>query len=154
MQYYPRCHLAFTADPCTHQDTDISPATDVCQHVAEYSVSPHFTAPSAAHLTICFSPDSQHPRLSVKASLPLSPHQRFIYEVFCSIAPFQPLVNIKRYVLPFFRLYPACFYKGGITGPTRSGAIHCVSAASCDRIRCCLHRCPPDTAIQTDCTPG
>ena len=36
------------------------------------------TAPSAVHLTTCFSPDSQQHRLSVKASLPLSPLQRFI----------------------------------------------------------------------------
>ena len=39
----------------------------------------HLTAPSAAHLTTCFSPDSQHHRLSVKASLPLSPLQRFSF---------------------------------------------------------------------------
>ena len=38
----------------------------------------HLTAPSAVHLTTCFLPDSQHRRLSVKASLPLSPLQRFI----------------------------------------------------------------------------
>ena len=37
----------------------------------------HLTAPFAVHLTTCFSPDSQHHRLSVKASLPLSPLQRF-----------------------------------------------------------------------------
>lgn len=37
----------------------------------------HLTAPSAVHLTTCFLPDSQHRRLSVKASLPLSPLQRF-----------------------------------------------------------------------------
>ena len=37
----------------------------------------HLTAPSAVHLTTCFSPGSQLPRLSVKASLPLSPLQRF-----------------------------------------------------------------------------
>ena len=33
--------------------------------------------PSAVHLIACFLPDSQHRRLSVKASLPLSPPQRF-----------------------------------------------------------------------------
>ena len=38
---------------------------------------PHLTAPSAVHLTTCFSPDSQRRGLSVQASLPLSPHQRF-----------------------------------------------------------------------------
>ena len=35
------------------------------------------TAPSAVHLTTCFSPDSHLHGLSVKASLPLSPLQRF-----------------------------------------------------------------------------
>ena len=38
---------------------------------------PHLTAPSAVHLTTCFLPDSQHHRLSVRASLPLSPPHRF-----------------------------------------------------------------------------
>ncbi|MBR2593019.1 MAG: hypothetical protein IKD83_00130, partial [Firmicutes bacterium] len=49
-------------------------------NVAEYSEKCTFfplTAPSAVHLAACFLPDSQHRRLSVKASLPLSPHQRF-----------------------------------------------------------------------------
>ena len=51
--------------------------TSAC-NVAEYFVkSSHLTAPSAVHLTTCFSPDSQHRRLSVEASLPLSPLQRF-----------------------------------------------------------------------------
>ena len=41
------------------------------------------TAPSAVHLTMCFLPDSHPRRLSVKASLPLSPHQRFsLYAIF------------------------------------------------------------------------
>lgn len=50
--------------------------TSAC-NVAEYFVKSHLTAPSAVHLTTCFLPDSQHHRLSVKASLPLSPLQRF-----------------------------------------------------------------------------
>ncbi len=45
--------------------------------IAAYAMIVHLTAPSAVHLTTCFLPGSQHPRLSVKASLPLSPHQRF-----------------------------------------------------------------------------
>ena len=54
----------------------------------------HLTAPSAVHLTTCFLPDSQHRRLSVKASLPLSPLQRFIYYWFFSIVtPLCALVN-------------------------------------------------------------
>lgn len=36
-----------------------------------------FPAPSAVHLILCFLPASQHRRLSVKASRPLSPLQRF-----------------------------------------------------------------------------
>lgn len=32
----PRCHLASRYDPCPLRDTCISPATDVCPHVAEY----------------------------------------------------------------------------------------------------------------------
>ncbi|MEE0547390.1 MAG: hypothetical protein UC390_06610, partial [Peptococcaceae bacterium] len=37
----------------------------------------HLTAPSAVHLTTCFSPDSQQHGFSVQASSPLSPPQRF-----------------------------------------------------------------------------
>lgn len=75
-------------DPCTQQDTNISPATDVCPHVAEYFAKSHLTAPSAVHLTACFLPASQHRRLSVKASLTLSPLQRFsmLNFLYCSIA--------------------------------------------------------------------
>ena len=50
--------------------------TSAC-NVAEYFVKSHLTAPSAVHLTTCFLPDSQQHRLSVKASLPLYPLQRF-----------------------------------------------------------------------------
>ena len=49
--------------------------------------NPHLTAPSAVHLTTCFLPASQHRRLSVKASLPLSPLQRF------EISNFSPLYH-------------------------------------------------------------
>ena len=52
-------------------------AIDVAYNVAEYSGFFHLTAPSAVHLTTCFTPDSQHHRLSVMALLPLSPLQRF-----------------------------------------------------------------------------
>ena len=46
------------------------------------------TAPSAVHLTTCFSPDSQHCGLSVEALLPLSPLQRFnLFNYGCSITP-------------------------------------------------------------------
>ena len=48
--------------------------TSAC-NVAEYFVKSHLTAPSAVHLTTCFLPDSQQHRLSVKASLSLSPRK-------------------------------------------------------------------------------
>ena len=75
-------------DPCAQRDTNISPATDVCPHVAEYFAKSHLTAPSAVHLTARFLPASQHRRLSVKASLTLSPLQRFsmLNFLYCSIA--------------------------------------------------------------------
>ena len=34
---FPRCHLDSWNFPCTLRDTIISPATDVCLHVTEYS---------------------------------------------------------------------------------------------------------------------
>ena len=51
----------------TLRDTNISPATDACLCVTEYSGSPLLTVPSAVHLTNCFMPGFQHPRLSVMA---------------------------------------------------------------------------------------
>ena len=41
------------------------------------SASAPLTAPSAVHLPVCFLPDFQRRRLSVKASPTLSPRQRF-----------------------------------------------------------------------------
>ena len=61
--------------------------------VAEYFGKIHLTAPSAVHLTTCFLFGSQHPELSVKASLPLSPLQRFDYLVFYIIFPLTYLVK-------------------------------------------------------------
>ena len=63
--------------------------------VAEYFGKTHLTAPSAVHLTTCFLPDSQHRRLSVKASLPLSPLQRFKYSIIHIIRRTICCVNIK-----------------------------------------------------------
>ena len=54
-------------------------------YVAEYSVLKHLTAPSAVHLTACFSPDSHPRRLSVEASLQLSPHQRFKWIIYSAV---------------------------------------------------------------------
>ena len=53
---------------CSLKDTNISRTTNVCPYVAEYSVPvAHLTTPSAVHLIICVSPDSQQRGLSVEA---------------------------------------------------------------------------------------
>lgn len=57
---------------------------------SQNTLTNHFTAPSAVHLTICFVPGSQHPGFSVGASLPLSPLQRF------------NLLNLKKEYHTFF----------------------------------------------------
>ena len=62
--------------------------------VAEYFGKSHLTAPSAVHLTTCFLPDSQHHRLSVKASLPLSPLQRFEILNLLYYTPVIPTLSI------------------------------------------------------------
>lgn len=76
---FPRCHLDSWNFPCTLRDTIISPATDVCLHVTEYSASPPLTVPSVVHLIVCVLPGSQPPGLSVSAPLFLSPLQRFVF---------------------------------------------------------------------------
>ena len=64
-------------------------------HTSQNTRPKSLTAPSAVHLTTCFSPDSQHHGFSVEASLPLSPHQRFGVFTFVrrSIAPRIFIVN-------------------------------------------------------------
>jgi len=57
----------------------------------------HLTAPSAAHLTTCFLPDSQRRRLSVRALLPLLPLHRFKelnYSIFRIISRRSGVVNV------------------------------------------------------------
>ncbi len=79
VRHYPRCHLDSRHDPCScriptyprHLYACLQRRRILCEDDS------HLTAPSAVHLTTCFSPDSQLHRLSVKASLPLSPLQRF-----------------------------------------------------------------------------
>ena len=81
--YVPRCHLDSRGKPCSLKDTVISLADNACHLRCRIlgdecmKTTSLLTAPSAVHLTTCFSPESQHLRLSVKASLPLSPHHRF-----------------------------------------------------------------------------
>ncbi len=68
-----------------------------CRILCEKS---HLTAPSVVHLTICFLPDSQHHRLSVKALLPLSPLQQFsIIKLIFIISPLYAIVNICNNIL-------------------------------------------------------
>ena len=60
--------LRSRAAPCSQRDTNISLANDVClQRRRILCDGSHLTAPSAAHLTTCFRPGSQRPRLSVQA---------------------------------------------------------------------------------------
>ena len=64
----------------------------------------HLTAPSAVHLTTCFLPDSQHHRFSVKASLPLSPLQRFEVLNYLLLYSRLPALSIGMYrLLQIFR---------------------------------------------------
>ena len=78
--------------------------TSAC-NVAEYFVKSHLTAPSAVHLTTCFSPDSQHHRLSVKALLPLSPLQRFsVLTLFPNVSHLHCAVNRANLIFPIHDL--------------------------------------------------
>ncbi len=76
---YPRCHLDSRRWTCACMDTNISPTTDVCRHVAEYweKKASLLTAPSAVHLQDGFRSGSQLPGLSVRSYHALSPLQRF-----------------------------------------------------------------------------
>ena len=57
--------------------------TNIPRQLTYAHTSQLFTAPSAAHLTNCFSPGSQHPGFSVQAYPPLLPLHRFkLIEVF------------------------------------------------------------------------
>ena len=65
------------------------------------------TVPSAVHLTTCFSPDSQHHRLSVKASLPLSPLQQFD-KLYVIKSDYRTNIFICQ-VIFFMQIYPKQF---------------------------------------------
>ena len=98
IQHYPRYHLASQVlHLCPQQDTNISPANHVCLQRRSIlrPAKAVFPAPSAVHLTSRVSPGSQLPKLSVKASLPLSPLQRF------------EVLNCPKYTTPLPRCQPA-----------------------------------------------
>ncbi len=94
VRHDPRCHLAFMGETHALSGIPAYPRQLTYAYTLQNTLwKSHFTAPSAVHLTICFLPDSQHRRLSVKASLPLSPPQRFailnyfiIYHTVCSLS--------------------------------------------------------------------
>ena len=100
----PRCHLASRPSRalCGIQP---DPRQLTYAHTSQYTWLAPFPAPSAAHLTMCFSPNSQHRGFSVQASLPLFPRQRFIYLTECSIPWFftgsqAPFTDIPGYPPP------------------------------------------------------
>ena len=74
---YPRCHLASRLSRALCGiPTYPRPLTQALRRRILRG-TPLLTAPSAVHLTICFTPDSQQRGLSVVASSPLSPLQQF-----------------------------------------------------------------------------
>ena len=80
---------------------------------------PGLTTPSAVHLTTCFSPDSQQHGISVQASSPLSPPQRFNlfkYSVVYFVCQYFFYDIFFRTILSFVYLW--CYFDGmeGIGG--------------------------------------
>ena len=95
--HYPRCHLDSQERPCalsrvpTHsRQLTYANTSQNTQH----GKTTLLTAPSTVHLTTCFLPDSQHHRFSVKASLPLSPSQRFMNIQFFTLYHYRFTLSI------------------------------------------------------------
>ena len=75
---YPRCHLALRHCRTLYEiPAYLGQLTYVL--TSQNTGLALFPAPSAVHLTNSFSPISQQRGLSVQASSPLSPHQRFLF---------------------------------------------------------------------------
>ncbi len=89
------------------KDTDISPTTDVCPHVAEYSAeNPHLTAPSAGHLTTCFLPDSHLAQVLCKGIIAvISASTVCLYYFFHIIAPIKQFVNTVNHIFLILMKY-------------------------------------------------
>lgn len=94
----PRCHLGSRPKPYSQRDTDISPATDVCPHVAEYSAKRLSPRPQRPILQPASRFGSQPPELSARAQLLLLPLQRFNW--FYSIAKI--ILRPRKFVKRFF----------------------------------------------------
>ena len=77
--------------------------------------APRLTAPSAVHLTMCFLPDSQLRRLSVKASLPLSPLQRFRVCDCLTVADYTRAVIVCQQFFCLHSTRPSCFPASAFT---------------------------------------
>ena len=116
---YPRCHLDSRQWRRALSRVPTYPRQLTYAHTSQNTWPKSLTAPSAVHLTTCFLPDSQHRRLSVKASLPLSPLQRFgllkydriiashyyAIKIFCALWKnicYLPVPNRMEIVVPLF----------------------------------------------------
>ena len=76
--FYSRCHLDSRLSRALSGILTYPRQLTHAHALQNTQVSP-LTAPSAVHLTNCFTPDSQQRRLSVLAYSPLSPLQRFLF---------------------------------------------------------------------------
>ena len=74
---YPRCHLDSQHTLRRLAGYQHTPGNSRIPTRYRILRKIRFPVPSVVHLTSCFLPDSQHRGFSVKASLPLSPPQRF-----------------------------------------------------------------------------
>ena len=89
------------------RSTEQSSITEIEDFLSHFPISfSLLTVPSAVHLTTCFMSDSQHLRLSVLASLPLSPLQRFIYYIKIDAIPITCMCQefLCKTVSPFTQL--------------------------------------------------
>ena len=128
---YPRCHLVFTALPCPYgipaYPRQITPALR-CR----------ILGPKAVHCTLSgpfdrgFLPGFQHPGLSGRACLPLSPLQRF---VGLTIPRFYSVVKRNLYFQERTEVFPG--NTGRTPSPPGPGSSNTAG------------RCPPDTPRST-----
>ena len=81
---YPRCHLGSQpTQGCALSEVPTYLRQLTYAHTSQNTRPMPLTAPSAVHLMICVSPDSQQRGLSMEEQLPLSPLQRFSIPYHC-----------------------------------------------------------------------
>ncbi len=91
---HPRCHLDSRFDPCTHRDTNISPATNVCHTSHDTRLISRSLRPQRPIWQSAFDPAPSPPDS-------LCVHNYFdfrfygFYEIFLIIVPARPFVNPK-----------------------------------------------------------